>query len=77
MAAVPRSDRLGPAHGSRLRRPAANAARPRGQGVGRTSAEVGQVRTDPPENAIAAMLLLTAIAIGLVLFVECIAKGLR
>jgi hypothetical protein len=35
------------------------------------------VRTDPPENAIAAMLLLTAIAIGLVLFVECIAKGLR
>jgi hypothetical protein len=35
------------------------------------------VRTDPPENAIYAMLLLTAIAIGLVLFVECIAKGLR
>jgi len=35
------------------------------------------MRTDPPENAIAAMLLLTAIAIGLVLLVECIAKGLR
>jgi hypothetical protein len=35
------------------------------------------MRTDPPENAIAAMLLLTAIAIGLVIFVEIIAKGLR
>jgi hypothetical protein len=35
------------------------------------------VRHDPPESAIAAMLLLTAIAIGLVLFVELIAKGLR
>jgi hypothetical protein len=35
------------------------------------------VRTDPPENAIAAMLLLTALAVGLVLFVEFITKGLR
>ena len=35
------------------------------------------MRTEPPENAIAAMLLLTAIAIGLVIFVEIIAKGLR
>jgi hypothetical protein len=35
------------------------------------------MRTDPPDNAIAAMLLLTAIAIGLVIFVEIIAKGLR
>jgi len=35
------------------------------------------MKTDPPENAIAAMLLLTAIAIGLVIFVEIIAKGLR
>lgn len=77
MAALPRSDRPRPPHGQGLRRPRADAARPRGQGIGRTSPEVGQVRTDPPENAIYAMLLLTAIAIGLVLFVECIAKGLR
>jgi hypothetical protein len=35
------------------------------------------VRTDPPETAIAAMLLLTAIAVGLVLIVELITKGLR
>jgi hypothetical protein len=35
------------------------------------------VRHDPPESAIAAMLLLTGIAIGLVLFVELIAKSLR
>jgi len=35
------------------------------------------VRTDPPESAIAAMLLLTAIAVGLVLFVELVAKNLR
>jgi hypothetical protein len=35
------------------------------------------MKTDPPENATAAMLLLTAIAIGLVIFVEIIAKGLR
>ena len=77
MAALPRSDRPRPAHGPRLRRPRADAEGPRCQSPGRTSPEVGQVRTDPPENAIAAMLLLTAIAIGLVLFVECIAKGLR
>jgi hypothetical protein len=35
------------------------------------------MRSEPPDNAIAAMLLLTAIAIGLVIFVEIIAKGLR
>lgn len=35
------------------------------------------MRTEPPENAIYAMLILTAIAVGLVLFVECIARGLR
>jgi hypothetical protein len=35
------------------------------------------MKTDPPETAIAAMLLLTAIAVGLVLFVEIIAKSLR
>ena len=35
------------------------------------------MRTDPPESAIAAMLLLTGIAIGLVLFIELVAKGLR
>ncbi len=35
------------------------------------------MRTDPPENAIAAMLLLTAIAVGLVMFVEFVTKGLR
>jgi hypothetical protein len=35
------------------------------------------VRTDPPESAIAAMLLLAAIAVGLVLFVELVAKNLR
>jgi hypothetical protein len=31
----------------------------------------------PPDNAIAAMLLLTAIAIGLVLIVETLANWLR
>jgi hypothetical protein len=35
------------------------------------------MKTDPPETAIAAMLLLTAIAVGLVLFVELVAKQLR
>jgi hypothetical protein len=35
------------------------------------------MKTDPPETAIAAMLLLTAIAVGLVMFVELIAKNLR
>jgi hypothetical protein len=34
------------------------------------------MRTDPPEQAIAAMLLLTALAMGLVMFVEFI-KALR
>jgi hypothetical protein len=35
------------------------------------------MRTDPPESAVAAILLLTAIAVGLVLFVELVAKNLR
>jgi hypothetical protein len=35
------------------------------------------MRHDPPEAAVAAMLLLTAIAVGLVLFVELVAKQLR
>jgi hypothetical protein len=35
------------------------------------------MRNDPPEAAIAAMLLLTAIAVGLVLFVELVTKNLR
>jgi hypothetical protein len=35
------------------------------------------MKSDPPETAIAAMLLLAAIAVGLVLFVEIIAKSLR
>jgi hypothetical protein len=35
------------------------------------------MRNDPPEQAIAAMLLLTALAMGLVMFVEFITKALR
>lgn len=35
------------------------------------------MRNDPPEAAIAAMLLLTAIAVGMVLFIELVAKNLR
>ena len=35
------------------------------------------MRTDPPEQAVAAMLLLTALAVGLVMFVEFITKTLR
>ena len=35
------------------------------------------MRNDPPEAAIAAMLLLTALAVGLVVFVEFITKALR
>lgn len=35
------------------------------------------MRTDPPETAIAAMVFLTAIAVGLVLFIEFITKALR
>jgi hypothetical protein len=35
------------------------------------------MKTDPPETAIAAMLFLTALAVGLVLFVELVAKNLR
>jgi hypothetical protein len=35
------------------------------------------MRTDPPEQPIAAMLLLTALAMGLVMFVEFITKALR
>jgi hypothetical protein len=35
------------------------------------------MRTDPPEHAIAAMLLLTALAVGLVLLVEFFARGVR
>jgi hypothetical protein len=35
------------------------------------------MRTEPPEQAIAAMLLLTALAMGLVMFVEFITKALR
>ena len=35
------------------------------------------MRTEPPENAIAAMLLLTALAVGLVMLVEFVTKGLR
>jgi hypothetical protein len=35
------------------------------------------MRTDPPEQAMAAMLLLTALAMGLVMFVEFITKALR
>lgn len=35
------------------------------------------MRTDPPEAAVAAMLLLTALAVGLVMFVEFITKSLR
>ena len=35
------------------------------------------MRSEPPEQAIAAMLLLTAIAVGLVLLVEFFARGVR
>jgi hypothetical protein len=35
------------------------------------------MKTDPPEQAIAAMLLLTALAVGLVLLVEFVTKALR
>jgi hypothetical protein len=35
------------------------------------------MRNDPPETAIAAMLLLTAIAVGLVVLVEFATKLLR
>jgi hypothetical protein len=35
------------------------------------------MRTDPPDNAIAAMLLLTALAVGLVVLVEFFARGAR
>jgi hypothetical protein len=35
------------------------------------------MRNDPPEQAIAAMLLLTALAVGLVMFIEFVTKGLR
>jgi hypothetical protein len=35
------------------------------------------MRTEPPEQAIAAMLLLTALAVGLVLLVEFFARGVR
>ena len=35
------------------------------------------MRSEPPEQAIAAMLLLTAIAVGLVLLVEFFARGAR
>jgi hypothetical protein len=35
------------------------------------------MNTPPPDNAVAAMALLTAIAIGLVLIVETLTKWLR
>jgi hypothetical protein len=35
------------------------------------------MKTEPPERAVAVMLLLTAIAVGLVLFVELVTKNLR
>jgi hypothetical protein len=35
------------------------------------------MRTEPPEQAIAAMLLLTALAVGLVLLVEFFARNVR
>ena len=35
------------------------------------------MKTDPPETAIAAMLLLTAIAVALVVFVEFLTKTLK
>jgi hypothetical protein len=35
------------------------------------------MRHDPPEQAIAAMLLLTALAVGLVMFIEFVTKALR
>ena len=35
------------------------------------------MRSEPPEQAIAAMLVLTGIAIGLVLFVQFITAALR
>jgi hypothetical protein len=35
------------------------------------------MRHDPPEQAIAAMMLLTALAVGLVCLVEFFAKHLR
>ena len=53
------------------------AADPRGQSLGLFSPEDGAMRHDPPEAAIFAMLLLTAIAVGLVLFVELVTKNLR
>jgi hypothetical protein len=35
------------------------------------------MRSEPPEQAIAAMFLLTALAVGLVLLVEFFARGVR
>jgi len=35
------------------------------------------MRSEPPEQAIAAMLLLTALAVGLMLLVEFFARGVR
>jgi hypothetical protein len=35
------------------------------------------MRSEPPEQAIAAMFLLTALAVGLVLLIEFFARGVR
>jgi hypothetical protein len=35
------------------------------------------MRSEPPEQAIAAMFLLTALAVGLVMLVEFFARGVR
>lgn len=71
---------VGPAwrHDCRRRRPRAYFSRQGEEGAGATPQETSAMnRPEPPETAIKAMLLLTALAVGLVLFVEFIAKNLR
>ncbi len=67
-----------PRHGRDLQRPRAYLGRQGEEGAGATPQENSAMnRPEPPETAIKAMLLLTALAVGLVLFVEFIAKNLR
>jgi hypothetical protein len=77
MATVPRPDCSWPLDGSRLQRALTVLANSRDKRIGAPPQENRAMTPTPPDNAVAAMALLTAIAIALVLAADWLANLLR
>ena len=74
---MPRPDCAWPLDGSRLQRALTVLANSRDKRIGAPPQENRAMTPTPPDNAIAAMAVLTAVAVLLVLITETIANWLR